>query len=76
MEERQLLSDTEYSTFEDTEGHVQLRETITDDSGAAVFGGGARKRPMSVLSVMDTLVEPSKNTPHYVKEDTPDDLLA
>ena len=80
-----------YSPFEDTsadetpvieaqDSTLEDERLIHDETRPKRFRPRARalvrrrrKQPVSVVS--DAFIESSKNMPHYVKEDVPDDLL-
>ncbi len=78
-EETQLLGlDANYTSFVEDDETVHYRETLLEDSETAPVvtrrrGRGLRKRAFSP-TVPDTLVK--ETTPHYVKDDASEDLLA
>ena len=79
-----------YSAFEDSSDNEapgnEAVESTLEDQGLILSDRGARRRifksrgrqnrnrQKSVIN--DVFIESSKNKPHYVKEDIPEDLLA
>lgn len=56
---------------------AELREALLEDSDSQpLVPGSGRKRRSTNYTVDDGFIESSKNTPHYVKDDTSEDVIA
>ena len=75
----------EYTAF-DTSGSLlvtsltssgsELREALLEDSDCEPLVPGSGRKRRNKYTVADAFIESSKNTPHYVKEDTSEDVIA
>ena len=54
----------------------ELREELLEDTEPLVPVSGRGRKRRSKITVADAFIESSKNTPHYVREDTSEDVIA